>query len=142
MSMDRKAYPTDLTDEQWTRLRPLLTPPKPGGRPRSVDLREVVNALLYLLRTGCPWRSLPHDLPPWGTVWTYFRCWRDDGTLAWLHDQVRAQTRLAAERDPPPSAGCLDMQSIKSTEKWRRVVTMLARSIKGASATLSSTPWD
>ncbi len=104
--MTRKAYSTDLTDAQWTLLEPLLPPPKPGGRPRSVDLREIVNALLYLLRTGCPWRSLPHDLPPWSTVWTYFRRWRDDGTLDRLHDQLRDQVRVEAGRDPHPSAGC------------------------------------
>src|SRR3954471_24180164 len=72
LGMDRKRYPTDLPDEQWTLLEPLLPTAKPGGRPRSVDLREITNAMLYLLRTGCPCRSLPHDLPPWGTVWAYF----------------------------------------------------------------------
>lgn len=115
--MTRKAYPTDLTDEQWTLLEPLLPAAKPGGRPRSVDLRETVNALLYLLGTGCPWRGLPHDLPPWSTVWTYFRQWRDDGTLARLHDELRAQTRTAGGRDPQPSVGCQDSQSVKTTEK-------------------------
>src|SRR5215204_6115323 len=106
--MERKAYPTDLTDDQWTLLAPLLPPAKPGGRPGSVDLREIVNALLYLLRTGCPWRSLPHDLPPWGTVWASFRRWRDDGTLDCLHDQRRHRVRMEDGRDRHPSAGMLD----------------------------------
>ena len=87
--MTRQRYPTDLTDAQWAIIEPLLPAAKPGGRPRSADLREVVNAILYLLRTGCAWRMLPHDFPPWGTVWAYFRRWRDDGTLERLHDALR-----------------------------------------------------
>ena len=140
--MDREAYPSDLTDEQWALLAPLLPDAKPGGRPRSVDLREVVNGLLYVLRTGCPWRHLPHDLPPWGTVWAYFRRWRDDGTLDRLHDELRAQVRQAAGRDPQPSAAILDSQSVKTAEKGGRAATTLARRFRGASATLSSIPWD
>lgn len=140
--MTRKPYPTDLTDEQWTVLAPLLPPPKPGGRPRSVDLREIVNALLYVLRTGCPWRSLPHDLPPWSTVWTYFRCWRDDGTLDRLHEHLRSQVRQAAGRDPRPSAVILDSQSVKTAEKGGRVAMTLARRFRDANAILSSIPWD
>jgi len=140
--MDREAYPSDLTDEQWALLAPLLPDAKPGGRPRSVDLREVVNGLLYVLRTGCPWRHLPHDLPPWGTVWAYFRRWRDDGTLDRLHDELRAQVRQAVGRDPQPSAAILDSQSVKTAEKGGRAATTLARRFRGASATLSSIPWD
>ena len=140
--MSRKAYPSDLTDEQWELVRPQLPDAKPGGRPRSVDLREVVNALLYLLRTGCPWRHLPHDLVPWGTAWSYFRRWRDDGTLERLHDELRSRVRQAAGRDPQPSAGSIDSQSVKTGEKGGRAATMLARRLKGASATLSSIPWD
>ena len=140
--MDRRVYPSDLTDEQWALLDPLLPPAKPGGRPRRVDLREVANAMLYLLRTGCPWRSLPHDLPPWGTVWSYFRRWRDDGTLDRIHDELRGRVREAAGRDRQPSAGCLDSQSVKTAEKGGRAASTLARRFRGASATLSSIPWD
>jgi len=140
--MTREAYPTDLTDEQWALLEPLLPAAKPGGRPRSVDLREVVNAMLYLLRSGCAWRLLPHEFPPWGTVWTYFRRWRDDGTLDRLHDELRARVREAAGRDRQPSAGCLDSQSVKTTEKGGRAASTLAKRLRGASATLSSIPWD
>lgn len=140
--MPRKAYTSDLTDTQWTVLEPLLPPPKAGGRPRSVDLREVVNGLLYVLHTGCPWRDIPHDLPPWPTVWTYFRQWRDDGTLDRLHDQLRDQVRQQVGRNPQPSAVILDSQSVKTTEKGGRAVSTLARRLQDANAILSSIPWD
>jgi putative transposase len=78
--MTRARYPTDLTDRQWRRLAPLIPAAKPGGRPRSADMREVVNAILYVLRNGVVWRALPHDFPPWKTAYHYFRAWRQDGT--------------------------------------------------------------
>ncbi len=114
--MTRAPYPSDLSDAQWERLAPLLPPALPGGRPRSVDLREVLNAIFYLNRQGCVWRALPHDLPPWGTVSYYYRRWRRDGTWQRLHDTLRTQTRQAAGRAVSPSAAILDSQSVKTTE--------------------------
>jgi putative transposase len=138
----RKPYATDLTDEQWELLAPLLPGAKPGGRPRRVNLREVVNGFLYLVRTGCAWRHLPHDLPPPSTVWTYFRDWRDDGVFERLHDQLRFQVRVAAGRDPNASAGSIDSQSVKTAEKGGRAAMTLARRLKDVSAILSSIPWE
>ena len=105
----RKPYPSDLTDEQWTVLRPLLPDARPGGRPRTIDLREVLNSLLYLNRSGCQWDMLPHDLLPKSTVYDYFARWRDDGTWQKVMDALRRQARQAAGRDPDPSA---DLQAL------------------------------
>lgn len=112
----RAVYDTDLTDAQWALLRPLLPPPPGGGRPRTTDLREVLNAILYVLRSGCAWDLLPHDFPPSGTVYGYFSQWRRDGTIARIHDALRRQVREASERDPEPSEASLDSQSVKTTE--------------------------
>ena len=112
----RRRYATDLTDAQWAILRELLPPAPGGGRPRTTDLREVVNAILYVLRTGCAWHLLPHDFPPPGTVYDYFSRWRRDGTIARTHDALRPVVREASERDPEPSAASLDSQSVKTTE--------------------------
>ena len=112
----RKAYPTDLTDEQWVLVEPLLPGAKLGGRPREVDLREVVNSIFYLVRSGCQWDMMPHDLPPKSTVYEYFAAWRDDGTLTKMTSSLRAEIRVRADRDATPSAACIDTQSIKTTE--------------------------
>jgi putative transposase len=111
----RKAYRSDLTDEQWQLLAPLLPPPVPAGAPRTTDLREVVNAVLYRLHNGCAWHALPHDFPPDGTVREYFHRWRRDGTWERLNDVLRRQVRHAEGRAAEPSAGIIDSQSAKGT---------------------------
>jgi putative transposase len=114
----RLSYPSDLTDEQWMLLEPLLPAPRADrlGRPREVDLREVVNSILYLNRSGCQWDMLPHDLLPKSTAYDYFAQWRNDGTWQRLLDALRTQVRVAAGREPTPSAACIDSQSVKTTE--------------------------
>src|SRR3982074_100485 len=114
--MLRVPYPTDLRDPEWAILEPLLPPSKSLGRPRA-DLRAVLNAIRYVTRSGAPWRMVPRDLVPWGTAWSYFRRWRDDGTWQQLHDHLRAEVRRAAGRDPQPSAAILDSQSVKTVER-------------------------
>ncbi len=115
--MARKDYPTDLTDEQWKILQPLIPPAKPGGRPRRTNIREVINAIFYLLRAGCAWRLLPHDFPPWQTVYTYFRQWKKDGTWKKIHDTLHENLREKDGRELEPSAAIIDSQSVKTTEK-------------------------
>ncbi len=114
----RRASPSDLTDSQGHRLEPLLRERDPGGpgRPATVDLREVVNALLYLKQTGCPWRYLPHDLPPRSTVHYYFAQWTADGTLEEAMRQLRDRVRREAGREAQPSAGIIDSQTVKTAE--------------------------
>src|SRR5664280_2004389 len=114
----RNTYPSDLTDEQWAILEPLIPVEKTrqGGRPREVDMREVVNTILYLNRSGCQWDMLPHDLLPKSTVYDYFAQWRDDGTWTQLVAALRVQIRTDAGRETTPSAVCIDSQSVKTTE--------------------------
>jgi len=111
----RKPYPSDLTDAQWTNLEPLIPAAKHGGRPREVDMREIVNAMLYINRSGCQWDMLPHDFPPKSSVYVYFAQWRDDGTWQKLIDALRTKVRTEIEgREATPSAGSIDSQSVKS----------------------------
>ena len=112
----RKPYKTDLTDAQWVLVQPLIPPAKVGGRPRSTDVREVLNTLLYQSRTGCQWAFLPHDLLPKSTVWEYFVRWNGDGTLGRIVDALRTKVRVAEGRDPTPSTGYIDSQTVKGAE--------------------------
>jgi transposase len=114
--MDRKPYPTDLTDEQWAVLAPHLERPVGPGRPATVALREVVNALLYQARTGCQWRLRPHDFPEWTAVRYYFDVWTRDGTWEELNRHLVEATRQKRGRNAQPTAGIIDSQSVKTTE--------------------------
>jgi putative transposase len=114
--MMRRAYQTDLSDAEWSCLRTHLpTTPRPTGRPRLYDPREILDAVFYILRSGCAWRLLPHDFPPWKTVYHYFRLWRLDGTWEKLNAAIRERLRVRLGRDAHPSAGSVDSQSVKST---------------------------
>jgi putative transposase len=139
--MNRPSYPTDLTDAQWKILQLLIPPPKPGGRPRATDMREVINAIFYLLRSGCAWRLLPHDFPPWSTVYTYFRQWKKDGTWKQIHDTLHEKCRKQDDRESQPSAAIIDSQSVKTTEKGGSKVLMFTNRLRDANAICSLIPW-
>ncbi len=111
----RKPYPTNLSNAEWACLKPHLPVPKATGRPRIHSPREILNAIFYVLRSGCPWRLLPHDFPPWKTVFHYFRAWRIDGTWERMNRAIRERLRVRLKRNPEPSAGIVDSQSAKTT---------------------------
>jgi len=111
----RKAYPSDLTDAQWELLEPLIPAVAKDATKVSYERREIVNAIFYVLRSGCPWRLVPHDLPAWGTVYWYFRMWRNEGLWDQILHALRRQVRQKQGRDPEPSAAVIDSQSIKTS---------------------------
>jgi putative transposase len=119
--MRRSPYPTDITDAQWAVLKPEIPAPRPGGRPRKTDMREVVNAIFYLTHEGCTWRALPHDFPPWRTVFNYFDAWKRDGTWDRIIDILRVRLRKAAGREISPRVACIDSQSVKTASGGQEV---------------------
>jgi putative transposase len=140
--MERIPYPSDLTDEQWNLIEPLIPRAKPGGRPRSVEMRPVINGILYINRGGCSWRMLPRDFPPWGTVHYYYRQFRLAGIWQTIHDSLRPLVRRQAGKKPTPSAAILDSQSIKTAEKGGSAGMMRARKSRVESGTFSSIRWE
>jgi transposase len=135
-------YPSDLTDEEWQLVEPLIPPEKPGGGKRTVNMREVVNGLMYLLSTGCQWRAIPKDLPPRSTVYDYFDLWTYDGTLVRIHHALYVRCREQEQREASPTAAIIDSQSVKSAEKGGpasiRTATMRARRSRARSGIFSS----
>ena len=138
----RLRYPSDLTDEEWKLVEPLIPPAKRGGDKRTVNIREVVNGMMYVLSTGCQWRAMPKDLPPRSTVHGYFDLWDWDGTLDGIHHELYVKCREAIGREASPTAAVIDSQSVKSAEKGgstiRRDMTQARRS-RARSAISSST---
>ena len=136
-------YPSDLTDDEWAYIAPLIPSAKRGGNKRGVDLREIVNGLMYVLSTGCQWRAIPKDLPPRSTVHGYLDLWDWDGTLDRIHEALYVTCREAAGREASPTAAIIDSQSVKSAEKGGRALirtaTTRAKRSRARSATSSST---
>jgi putative transposase len=133
-----KAYPSNLTLEQFELLRPLIPPAKPGGRPRSVEIWDILNAIFYVLCEGCRWRSLPHEFPNWQTVYTYFRNWRIDGTWVQIHDHLHQWVRVEQQREASPSEAVIDSQSVKTAVRVSKQVGFDAgKLIKGRKRFLS-----
>lgn len=129
--MNRKRYPSDLTDAQWAVLQPEIPPARPGGRPRKTNMREVVNALFYITREGGSWRALPHDFPPWKTVYNYFEEWKRDGTWDRFLTALRQGVRLTARRGRTPRVACIDSQSVKTAGGGQEVGSDGGKKVRG-----------
>lgn len=130
----RKAYPSDLSDGEWQILKPLLPQPKGFGHPRTVDMREILNGVFYVQRSGCQWEMMPNDLPPYTTVYRYFQKWQRQGIWQRMHDAVREKLRQEDGREPQSTVAIADSQSVKTTEKrGRSTVMTVARKLKGVS---------
>jgi putative transposase len=130
----RTSYPSDLSDAEWEVLKPLLPKPKGFGHPVEVDLREILNGIFYVQRTGCQWEMMPHDLPPYSTVYHYFQKWQRKGLWQQMHDQIRQKLRTQLGRPEQSTVAIADSQSVKTTEKrGRSTVSMVASKLKGAS---------
>ena len=134
-------YPSDLTDAEWALVEPLIPPAKRGGNKRTVDVRAVVQGLMYVLSTGCQWRAVPKDLPPRSTLHKYFQRWEWDGTLGRLHHALYVQCREQAGRDASPTAAIIDSQSVKSAEKGGRRSTRMAMTGARRSKARSAISW-
>jgi transposase len=138
-----KNYPSNLTDTEWQLIEPLLPPESRIGHPREVDLRAIINAIFYVQREGCTWRGLPGDFPPWQTVYNYLRHWQRLGVWQQIHDQLREQVRQAVGKNIQASAGVIDSQSVKTTEKrGRSTATTRRKKSKDGSGLPSLIPWD
>ena len=142
MTSLRRPYPSDLSDAEWQILEPLLPIVKAGGRHRGYAMREILNAIQYLLRGGNSWRSLPHDLPHWQSVYHYFRSWKQDGTWLRIHDHLHEEVRQQMGRNIKPSAAIIDSQSVKTTEKGGFTVTMERRRFRDANVIFWLIPQD
>jgi len=131
IKIKRKPYPSDITDKQWLQIKPLIPTAKNndknGGRERTTDMREVLDTIFYLLRSGCSWRMLPHDFPQWEIVRHYFDTWQKDGTWKKVHDHLRDKVRLKAGKKKQPTAGIIDSQSVKTAEKGGFVAMTLVK---------------
>ena len=134
-------YPSDLTDDEWAHVVPLIPPAKPGGNKRTVDVREVMNGIMYVLSTGCQWRAVPKDLPARSTLFDYLNLWSDDGTLDRIHHALYLECREQREREASPTAAIIDSQSVKSAEKGGsasiRMAMMRAKRSRARSAIFS-----
>lgn len=133
-------YPSDLTDAEWKEIAPVFEPSGGRGRPATVPRREILNAIFYVLRTGCAWRSLPRDFPKWQNVYAHFLRWTKGGQIEEMHDRLRERWRKRMGRDAKPTAAIIDSQSVKTTEKGGLEDMTQARRLKDVSVILSSTP--